>query len=174
MLGNFMTGEEGQSIWRVYFSPISAKNYVKSKYTFMLFFALMVLPITSAVGYVVYHPSARTLFTLVVESIFVAFAAGALSLANGIKGADFNEFPRPRMIRAEWSIINLATCAAAVLAVLAPILPYFIASVTGSPIMYLDLYQAIIISGVIAFILTVIFYLVAVGNAKDLLFKAQI
>ena len=174
MLGNFMTGEEGQSIWRVYFSPISAKNYVKSKYTFMLFFALMVLPVTSAVGYVVYHPSARTLFTLVVESIFVAFAAGALSLANGIKGADFNEFPRPRMIRAEWSIINLATCAAAVLAVLAPILPYFIASVTGSPIMYLDLYQAIIISGVIAFILTVIFYLVAVGNAKDLLFKAQI
>jgi hypothetical protein len=174
MLGNFMTGEEGQSIWRIYFSPISARNYVKSKYVFMLSFALLILPITGAVGYVIYHPSLRVLLTLATESVFVVFAAGVLSLANGIKGADFNEFPRPRMIRAEWSIINLLACGAVVLAILAPLLPYFLASVTGFQIAFLELYQAVIISGVIAVVLTVIFYQVAVSNARDLLLKAQV
>jgi hypothetical protein len=174
MLGNFMTGEEGQSIWRIYFSPISARNYVKSKYVFMLSFALLILPITGAVGYVIYHPSLRVLLTLATESVFVVFASGVLSLANGIKGADFNEFPRPRMIRAEWSIINLLACGAVVLAILAPLLPYFLASVTGFQIAFLELYQAVIISGVIAVVLTVIFYQVAVSNARDLLLKAQV
>ncbi len=174
MLGNFMTGEEGQSIWRVYFSPISARNYVKSKYFFMLFFALIVLPITAAVGYVIYHPTIRTLLTLLFESVFVAFAAGALSLANGIKGADFNEFPRPRMIRGEWSLINLVTCGAVVLGILAPLFPYLISALIGAQIVFLGLYQAVIVSGVIAAVLTVIFYQVAVRNAKDLLTKAQV
>jgi hypothetical protein len=174
MLGNFMTGEEGQSIWRIYFSPISAKNYVKSKYAFMLFFAIIIMPITSIVGFFIYHPAPGTMFTLIAESVFVVFAVGALSLANGIKGADFNEVPRPRMIRAEWSIINLLTCAAAGLAVLAPLLPNVITDVTGIQFTFLALYQAVIISGVIAAVLTVIFYQVAVSNAKELLTKAQV
>ncbi len=174
MLGNFMTGEEGQSIWRIYFSPISAKNYVKSKYAFMLFFAIIILPITSIVGFFIYHPALGTMFTLIAESVFVVFAVGALSLANGIKGADFNEVPRPRMIRAEWSIINLLTCGAAGLAVLAPLIPNVITDVTGIQFTFLALYQAVIISGVIAAVLTVIFYQVALSNAKELLTKAQV
>jgi hypothetical protein len=174
MLGNFMTGEEGQSVWRIYFSPISAKNFLKSKYAFMLFFALIILPITSLVGFFVYHPTPHTLFTLTIESVFMVFAIGALSLANGIKGADFNEVPRPRMIRAEWSIINLITCAAAGLAVLAPLIPNVLTAVAGTQFTFLPLYQAIIVSGVIAAVLTVIFYQVALSNAKELLTKAQV
>ena len=174
MLGNFMTGEEGQSIWRIYFSPISAKNYVKSKYIFMLFFALIILPITSAVGYFVYHPTLNTMFTLIVESFFVVFAVGILSLANGIKGADFNEVPRPRMIRTEWSLINLLTCGAAALAILAPLIPTLVTALTGTQFIFLELYQAVIISGAIAAALTVIFYQLALRNAKDLLIKAQV
>jgi hypothetical protein len=173
-LGNFMTGEEGQNIWRIYSSPVSAKNFVKSKFAFMIFFALIILPITGTVGFFIYHPSTRTALTLVAEAVFLAFMVGALSLANGIKGADFNEVPRPRMIRAEWSIINLLTCAAAGLAVLAPLLPNVITDVTGIQFTFLALYQAVIISGVIAAVLTVIFYQVAVSNAKELLTKAQV
>jgi len=174
-LGNFMTGEEGQNIWRIYASPVSAKNFVKSKYAFMLFFALIVLPITGTIGFLIYHPSIHSMLALVLESVFVAFAAGALSLANGIKGADFNEVPRPRMIRAEWSIINMATCGAVALAVLLPLVPYVISVFSGMQIgMFLELYQAVIVSGVISAVLTVIFYKMAVGNAKELLTKAEV
>ena len=174
-LGNFMTGEEGQNIWRIYASPVSAKNFVKSKFAFMLFFALIILPITGTVGFFIYHPSTRTMLTLVAEAVFVAFPAGALSLANGIKGADFNEVPRPRMIRAEWGLINMVTCAAAAFAVLLPLVPYLLSVFApGLIASFLELYQAVIISGVISAVLTVIFYYMAVGNAKELLTKAQV
>jgi hypothetical protein len=174
-LGNFMTGEEGQNIWRIYASPISAKNFVKSKYAFMLFFSLIVLPITGTIGFLIYHPSLSATFTLVTESVFVAFTVGALSLANGIKGADFTEAPRPRMIRVEWSFINLLTCAVSALAVLAPLIPYIIVVFSRVQISgFLELYQAAIISGVIAAVLAVIFYKVAVGNARELLAKAEL
>ena len=174
-LGNFMTGEEGQSIWRIYFSPVSAKNFVKSKFAFMLFFSLIILPITGTIGYLIYQPSIKTVVTLVSESIFLAFAVGSLSLANGVKGADFNETPRPRMIRAEWSIINLVTCGAVALGVLLPLLPYIISVFTGGQISaFIELYQGITISGIIAAVLTVVFYRIAIGNAKELLSKAEI
>jgi hypothetical protein len=174
-LGNFMTGEEGQNIWRIYSSPVSAKNFVKSKFSFMLFFSLIILPITGTVGYFFYHPSFNTMFTLVAEAIFVAFPAGALSLANGIKGADFNEVPRPRMIRTEWSLINMVTCGAMALAVLIPLVPTAISVFAGIQIAaFLGLYEAVIISGVISAVLTVIFYKMAVGNAQELLTKAEV
>jgi hypothetical protein len=174
-LGNFMTGEEGQNIWRIYFSPVSAKNFVKSKFAFMIFFALIILPITGTVGFFIYQPSLNAVFTLVAEAVFLAFAAGALSLANGIKGADFTEVPRPRMIRPEWSLINLATCAAAALAVLVPLVPYLISVFAPGIIAPLiGLYESILISGVVAAVLTVLFYYMAVGNAKELLTKAEV
>jgi hypothetical protein len=175
MLGNFMMGEEGQAVWRIYSSPISAKTLVKSKYAFMLFFSLMVLLFTGAIGYVLFQPSLRATLTLSLEAIFMAFALGALSLSNGIKGADFAEVPRPRMIRTEWGIINMLTCLAAGLAVLAPLALYAIPTFFGGSIApVIELYQAVIISAVIAVILTVVFYKMAVGNAKELLEKAEV
>jgi hypothetical protein len=174
-LGNFMTGEEGQNIWRIYSSPISAKNFVKSKFAFILFFSFIVLPITVTIGFFIYQPSMRALIAMVAEAVFIVFAAGSLSLANGIKGADFNEVPRPRMIRSEWSIINMLTCMAVALAVLLPMLPYAFSVFTGGQIgVIIDLYLALAISGVIAAVLTVIFYNLAVGNAKELLTKAEV
>jgi hypothetical protein len=174
-LGNYMTGEEGQNMWRIYFSPISAKNYVKSKFAFMLFFSLIILPITATVGYLIYHPTFNTLLAMLLSAIFLAFAAGALSLANGIKGADFNEIPRPRMIRVEWSLINMVCCIAVAFGVLAPLLPFAIADFSGGLITpFMPVYEALIISGVISVVLTVIFYKLAVGNAEDLISKAEI
>jgi hypothetical protein len=174
-LGNFMTGEEGQSIWRIYFSPISASSYVKGKYAFMLFFALIILPITGTIGFFIYHPSINTLLTFVSESIFIAFTVGVLSLANGIKGADFNEVPRPRMIRTEWSLINMIACAVVALVVVIPLVPYAISTFIGIHLgIFLELYPSLIISGIISTVLTVVFYKMAVGNAQELLTKAEV
>ncbi|HTY75392.1 MAG TPA: hypothetical protein VMD05_07495 [Candidatus Nanoarchaeia archaeon] len=174
-LGNFMTGEEGQSIWRIYISPVSAKAFVKSKLAFMLIFTFIVLPITLVIGYFIYHPTPHTLITMVAESVFVAFALGTLSLANGIKGADFNETPRPRMIRVDWSFINLAACFVAGLALIIPLAPYLVVYagfISGPPI--IGLFPGIIISGVIAAVMTAAFYTIAINNAKKLIAQAEI
>ena len=174
-LGSFIIGEEGQAVWRIYASPISPKNLVKSKYFFILFFALVVLPITILVGIVMYHPSLPATITAVLVPIFLVFALGAISLSNGIKGADFTEVPRPRMIRVKWSMINLIFCSLAALAVLAPFVPYVLSIfVPGLFVAFIDPYLAIAVSGVVAAVITAVFYRVAVKNAEELLSKAEV
>jgi hypothetical protein len=179
-LGNFMIGEEGQAIWRVYSSPVSARSLVKSKYFFIVFFSLVVLAITGTFGFFMYHPSLRAVVVASFEAVFFVFALGSVSLSNGIKGADFTETPRPRMIRPSWSLINLVACLLAGVAMLAPFLPYLLSSIlsaflpgsTGRAL--LDPFQALAISAVVAFVLTVIFYRTALTNAKELLAKAEV
>jgi hypothetical protein len=174
-LGGFMIGEEGQAVWRIYASPVAPKNLVKSKYFFMVLFSLLVLPITDLVGILVYHPSLRATIIALLEPVFLVFALGAISLSNGIKGADFTEVPRQRMIRVKWSILSLIACALAALAVLAPFVPYvlsiFVPNLFGTPI---DPYLAAIASAVIAAVITAFFYRVALKNAEELLTKAEV
>jgi hypothetical protein len=180
-LGNFIIGEEGQAVWRIYSSPISAKNLVKSKYFFIVFFSLIVLAITGIFGFLIYHPSLRATLVASFETVFLVLALGSISLSNGIKGADFTEAPRPRMIRLSWSLINFGACLLAGIALLAPFLPYVLSSTLSAFIpvstgwgALLDPYQALVISAIIAVILAVIFYRVALKNAKELLSKAEI
>jgi hypothetical protein len=178
-LGNFMIGEEGQAVWRIYASPIPAKSLVKSKYFFIVFFSLMVLAITGIIGYAVYQPSLRATIVAWFEAVFLVFALGTISLSNGISGADFTETPRPRMIRVSWSMINLAACLLAGIAILAPFFPYVLSSMLSSfmPSLiggaFLDPFLALVLSAVIAMVFTVIFYRIALKNAKDLLTKAE-
>lgn len=179
-LGSFMIGEEGQVVWRIYASPISAESLVKSKYFFIVFFSIIVLAITGVVGFTIYNPSIRTTIVAYSEAVFLAIAIAAVSLSNGIKGADFTEIPRPRMIRVSWSLINLGFCLVAGIAILVPFLPYalslvaseFFPSLVGIGI--LDPYLALLISAVIAVVLTAIFYRIAINNARELLTKAEI
>jgi hypothetical protein len=174
-LGSFMTGEEGQSMWMIYISPVSAKDFIRSKYAFIVFFTLVMLPITTAVGVIAFNPSIRATIVLFLESVFIAFAIGAISLSNGIKGADFNEVPRPRMMRPLWGIINFAMCTGVAFAILLPFIPYAISLfIGGSASPLIDPYVATAISGVIAAVSSVVFYKVAIGNAKELLMKAEL
>jgi len=174
-LGSFMTGEEGQSVWRIYISPISASDFVKSKFAFMMLFSLIVLAITTPVGFVVFHPSIKAVIVLALESIFMAFAVGTLSLANGIRGADFNEVPRPRMVRPNWAIIGMLSGGAVVLVLMLPFVPYIISIFSNGLVSsFIDLYVATAISGVVSAVLTVVFYKMAVGNAKELISKAEL
>jgi hypothetical protein len=174
-LGNFMIGEEGQAVWRIYSSPISSKNLVKSKYFFIVIFSLLVLPITGIVGVLIYHPSLRATIVAFFEPVFLVFALGAISLSTGIKGADFTEVPRPRMIRVKWAIISLIACALAAIAVLAPFVPYVLSIIVPNLfVAFIDPYLATVASGVIAAVITAIFYRIAVKNAKEFLVKAEV
>jgi uncharacterized MnhB-related membrane protein len=79
------------------------------------------------------------------------------------------------MIRGEWSLINFLTCFGVVLVLLIPLLPFAISVLASGFISpFVELYQAVIISGVISAVLTVIFYKMAVGNAKELITKAEV
>jgi hypothetical protein len=178
-LGSLMIGEEGQVVWRIYSSPISAKTLVKSKYFFIILFALIVLAITGIFGFIVYHPSLRATIVAYCEAVFLIFALAAISLSNGIKGADFTETPRPRMIHLSWSLINLGACLLAGVAILAPFFPYALSSMLSeimpglTGVALLDPLLALVVSAIIAIILTAIFYRIALKNARELLTKAE-
>jgi len=174
-IGNLMIGEEGQAVWRIYASPVSAKNLVKSKYAFISFFSVIVALITATVGFVALHPSVRAVSAAVIESILLAIALGAVSLSNGIKGADFTELPRPRMIRTVWGFINMITCLVAGLAIISPLVAYEIVRIIPflSVRPLIDLYSALVLSAVIALVTAYIGYRLALRNAKELLAKAE-
>jgi hypothetical protein len=179
-LGNFMLGEEGQSVWRLFSSPMSAWSLVKSKFFFIILFSLIVLAITGAVGSVIYHPPTNVVIIASVEGIFLFCALGALSLSNGISGADFTEIPRPRMIRQSTAILNFVACSAVGAGILAPFVPYVLSSTLSSLIpslgklTFLNPYIATALSAFTALILTVIFYRFALKNAREFLKKAEI
>lgn len=179
-LGSFMIGEEGQSVWRIYAAPISAKSLVKSKYMFIVFFSLAVLAVTGIFGFIVYRPTFVYTIVACLEAVFLVFALGAISLSNGISGADFTETPRPRMIRVSWSFINLIACILAAAAILAPLFPYALSAVLSGVLpdffdsVILDPFLSLAVSAVITVVLTVIFYQIATNNARRLLTKAEI
>ena len=179
-LGNFMIGEEGQAVWRIFASPISPRGLVKSKFFFIVLFSLIVFVITGIVGSLIYHPTFRAAIISVFEGVFLIFSIGAISLSNGIGGADFTETPRPRMVRQKTVYLNLGECALAGLAILAAFFPYAVSSLFSEFVpnlfdgLVLDPLLALVISAVIATVLTVIFYRVSLKNATALLKKAEI
>ena len=179
LLGEVLIGEEGQAVWRIYASPISPKNLVKSKYFFVTLFSTIILLISGTIGTVFYHPSAQDVIVAFLETFFVVLAVGSISLAIGFRGADFSETRRARMIRQEWSLIGVIVCAVAGAAVLAPLVPYVIASFASSFIPGLsassfNLAISVIISGVISLVITAVFYRINIGLAQDLLRKAEV
>jgi hypothetical protein len=99
------------------------------------------------------------------------FALSAISLTMGIKGPDFRELPRPRMLRPEWGLIDAIVCFAAALVILAPFIPYVFTIITLVPTV--DPYQATAVSAAISIIITLIAYRMALRNARELLAKAE-
>jgi hypothetical protein len=179
ILGNMLIGEEGQSVWRIYASPISPKNLVKSKYAFLVFFSIAVQILTTAIGIAFFQPSFEIAIVAVLEGVFLILALGSMGLNFGFRGADFTASRRARMIRQEWSLISLIACALAGLAILAPLVPYVLSQFASSFLPFsislgpLELAVSLVISGVIATVVAVIFYRINIGSAKELLRKAE-
>jgi hypothetical protein len=173
-LGSIIIGEEGGAIWRIYASPIPANSLVRSKYFFMIFFSSLITVVTGLVGTLAFHPSIRTIFIAIAVAFFLMFALSAISLANGIKGADFTELPRPRMIRTKWGIINLVLCAVAGTAILVPMIPFALTSVAPLGLLpTINPYLALAISAAVALAITLVAYRIAIGNAREFLAKAE-
>ncbi|MCW3999574.1 MAG: hypothetical protein NWE93_04995 [Candidatus Bathyarchaeota archaeon] len=178
-LGNMLIGEEGQAVWRIYASPISPKNLVKSKFAFLALFSVGVLVITGIVGILFFHPTTQIIVLAVLAGLFLIFALGSIGLTCGFKGADFSMSRRQRMIRQEWALISLLACSLAGLAVLAPLVPYLISTLLPTifpigPMGWLELSISLVISGVIAAVITAVFYRINIGQADELIRKAEI
>ena len=172
LLGEVLIGEEGQSVWRIYASPVSPKSLIKSKYFFVLLFSVIILLVSGTIGVLFYHPTLQKAIIDFLEAFFVALAVGAVSLAIGLKGPDFSETRRARMVRQSWSLIGLIAGIIAGGAVLAPIAPFIIFAFIGGTPFYSPI-VGVIISAIIASVITVVFYRINIGLASDLLKKAE-
>jgi len=177
MLGTMIIGEEGSSVWLFYSSPITAHSLVKCKYAFICILSCIVTLVCGVIGILIAHPSPHLAFALLIESMLLIFALGAVSLRAGIKGADFVEVPRPRMIRPLTALVNFLLCGILMLAILSPLIPYAVTMMNlpvPMPIPKIDLYIAISISVVIAVVITFLFYRIVLKNAEEFLLKAEI
>ena len=181
MLGSVMIGMEGTSMWLLYSSPINAKSLLKAKYSFILLFSYTITFICGILSAVLTGLRGSVPFIFLVESLFLIFSVGMVSLSIGVKGADFMEFPRPRMIRTRWGILNFLLSLLIVGLVISPTSPFLLEpllrSVNAPFSIFIPqgfLYLALLASGVIAIAITYIFYRVALRNLVDLLRKAEI
>ena len=174
LLGQVMIGEEGQSVWRIYASPISAKSLVKSKTFFLLIFSTIILLLSGTIGVVFYQPSLQVAITAFLEGFFVLLAIGIVALAIGFKGPDFSQTRRARMVRQEWSLIGFVVCSIVGLCVLAPlILLVGLSLFIGGSINSSNLAISVGLSAAISLGISIVVYRINLGIATDFLKKSQ-
>jgi len=182
VLGSSIIGSEGESVWYVYSSPISAKSLVKAKYFFVILFSFVITLLCFFVGVLLTSPSTRMATIGLTEAILLFFSLGMVSLTFGIRSADFRELPRPRMIRPLWGFINVIVCLLLALAIVSPMIPYGLKilfegiqapAAISIPLPESYLYVALLIGGVIASVVTYVFYKMAVKNAEEFLLRAE-
>ncbi|MGA2387006.1 MAG: hypothetical protein ABSG33_10795 [Candidatus Bathyarchaeia archaeon] len=174
LLGEILIGEEGQAIWRIYASPISPENLVKSKYFIAILFSIIILALSASIGVVFFHPSVREAIVATVEAFLMVLALSSVSLQVGFKGADFSQTRRARMIRQEWSLVGLIMCAVTGAAVFAPvIIPYGLSLLSGRSSSTLDYAVGVAISAVVSIAISAIVYRINIGSAEELLRKAE-
>jgi len=180
-LGSIIVGSEGGSAWYIYSSPISVRGLVKAKYFFATLFSLAVTLVCFFTSVLLMSPSPWMAGIGLTEAILLVFSLGMVSLSFGIRGVDFREFPRPRMIRPLWSFIKVIVCFLLALVVIAPMIAFGLkihfetTPITISiSLSESYLYVTLPLSVVIASVVTYLFYRKAVENAEEFLLKAEI
>jgi len=174
IMGEMILGEEGGAVWHFFSSPISAGNLLKCKYVIVASFSFLVAAICSVIGIVVFQPSAKVIAVSLIESIFLIIALAMVSIESGIRGADFVEVPRPRMIKTWTAITSFILCSIIGLTILAPLLPHVAVRLgIPLPLAQFDLYISLIASGIITSTITYVFYRLVLKRAKDFLINAE-
>jgi hypothetical protein len=173
MLGSMIIGEEGASVWLLYASPINSRSLVRCKYTVIVILSSLVSLVCSVLSGVIASPTITLYFAALSEAFLIIFAVSAASLLAGIKGADFTETPRPRMVRPTTALMNAIVCLLVSLAILLPLIPYAIGLPLFSVFPGLDLYLGIVMSAIISAIFTFLFYRLALKSAETFLNKAE-
>jgi len=177
MLGLMIIGEEGGSVWLFFSSPITARSLVKCKYAFVTIFSCIVTLVCGVIGILIARPSPDIAIALLIESMLLIFALGVVSLGAGIRGADFTEVPRPRMVRPLTAFVYSLLCLVLALAIFSPLLLHAVTmGYIPIPVSLpkVDLYVAISVSAVVALAVTFVFYKIALKNAEEFLLKAEI
>ena len=175
LLGQVLIGEEGQAMWRIYASPISAKNLVKSKFFLVIIFSVIILLITGFIGILVFHPSLRKAIIAMVESFLMAVAVASASLQIGFRGPDFSGSRRARMVRQEWSLIGTVVAAIVGAVVFAPVFAqYSLALLSSTSVSTLNYAIGVVISAAISIAISAIFYKINIGSAEESLRKAEV
>jgi hypothetical protein len=177
MLGSLIVGEEGGAVWHFFSSPITARSLVKCKYAFIVIFSCVVTLVCGVIGILVMCPSPDITVALLIESVLLIFALGAVSLVVGIEGADFTEVPRPRMVRPLMSLVNMILCLVLALAIFSPLLLHAVTmGYLPIPVSLpkIELSVAVSISAVMAFVVTLVFYRIALKSARGFLRNAEI
>ena len=176
-IGTRIVGLEGGSVWYIHSSPIDARSLVRAKYaiTVLLSFAAMI--VSSMIGYAFFSSSASLAILSVAEAIFLILSMSMVSLSFGIRGADFRELPKPRMIGTKWAIIGVLTCLVLAAVIISPGILYALnfiiqtsptvkASVLSSEAC---LFAALSASGILASAITYEFYRIAIKYAEEFL-----
>ncbi len=181
-LGLMIIGEEGESVWLFFSSPITAQSLVKCKYAFVITFSSIATLVCGVIGILIAHPSLDIALALLMESLLLIFALGAVSLRAGIKGADFTEIPRPRMVRPSTAILNGLLCFVLALVIFSPLLLHAVTMgyipllIAGIPVALpkLDLLIALSASAIVAVVITFVFYKITLKDAEAFLTKAEV
>ena len=165
-------------MWHIFSSPITARSLVRAKYAFVMYFSTAIMSVCFVVSGLFAPPLMEVVIISLIEAMLLI-----ISLSFGIKGFDFPKFPRPRMIRAKYSVINLIVCILLALAIVSPIIPYslkiLLEAIQAPAAISISLsesyrYIGSLISGVIAFVVTYMFHRITVKNAEEFLIKAEI
>ncbi len=178
-MGTMIIGEEGGSIQFIYSSPITATALVKCKYVFITIFSFTVTLVCGVIGFLMAHPALHLAISTLIESILLILALSSVSLEAGIRGADFTEVPRPKMVKPLTAFINMLLCLVLGLIILFPFILHLISLVTvnlGLPITFIpktNLYFAVSISTAIALAITLISYKITLEKAREFLIKTE-
>ena len=175
-LGTLLTTLEGTSVWYLFSAPISAKSIARSKFFFVAFFALSITLVCSLIGGLVFRPSVLVAAVTLLEAVFLMFSLSAISVAFGIKAAEFRGvFGFSRIVKPKWGLLGFILCAVIGSAIVAPIIPYVLSTFAISflpaipPLPEYYVYPALLLSGIIAVAMTYLFRRVALDNAEKML-----
>lgn len=175
MLGSIIVGSEGEAVRHLYYSPISARSLLKCKYAFVTLFSFGVLGISTIVAIVTANFPYTLAASFLVGSIFLIVVLGMVSLRGGVKGADFTEVPRARLIRPLSAFINMIVCVIIGSIVISPLALYGLARMSSTfSLAPYSLYVALPLTAGVALAVTYIFYRITLKDFQEFLRKAEI
>jgi len=174
MMGEIIIGEEGSAVWHYFSSPVSAGSLFKCKYLLVTLISLLIGAICAIIGIVAFQPSLKVIAVSIFESIVLTLTLAMVAIESGIRGADFVEIPRPRMIRTGTALSSFVICLVVGAVIVAPLLPHLAVKMgILIPLAPFDITISLAASGIIAFIISYAFYRLTLKRVRAFLANAE-
>jgi hypothetical protein len=175
-LASSIVGSEGAQRWFLIMSPLSPRSFVRAKYLFCALACGAVALGSVAAASLFFPATPYWIATGLIEALLLTFSVGMVSLAFGIRGADFRQAVKQQSIRPRWMLAGVLVCLLAALIVALPVLAYGAAGMIGdivpgivpSPLSHVYLFAAWLLSGLLALAIGCVFYVLSLRFAKAL------